>query len=117
MTALVLRVRSPMPVKQLSENLRLHFALSERFIALLILGVVFRLGIHRRNENDVLPVRRPDAAIRSCGNVRDLMRLAIQSAAFGSEVGHPDLSGVRSLRGPNQTFAVRRKPRSLFVVR
>src|SRR5687767_6038191 len=57
MAALEFRVGSPMPVKQLRENLRLHLALLELFVAPLILRVVLRIRINGRHEEDVFAVR------------------------------------------------------------
>ena len=106
-----------MPVEQLREDLRLHLALAQLVVALLVLRVVLRLRINRGEEHDVLSVRRPDPAVRSRGNVRHLMRLAVEPAALRSKVGHPDLGRVGRFRSPDQALAVRRKPRALFVVR
>jgi hypothetical protein len=106
-----------MPVKQLRKDLRLHLALGELVVASLVLEVVLCIRINGRNENDVFPIRRPDGAICSRGNVCDLMRLAVEPATFRSEIAHPDLSGVGRLRRPDQPFAVGRKPRTLFMIR
>ena len=106
-----------MPVEQLRENLRFHFALPELFVALLVFGVVLRVRINRREKNDVLPIRRPDRAVGAGRDVCDLVRLAIESAAFRCEVAHPDLRGISRLRCPDQPFAIGRKPRPLFVIR
>src|SRR5205807_10189711 len=95
--ALMFRVGSPMPVEQLREDFCLYLALAQLFIAPLVFGVVLRLWINRRQEHDVLSVRRPDAAVSAGGKVGDLMRLAVESAAFRSEIAHPDLRWVGRL--------------------
>src|SRR2546423_208900 len=106
MAPLMFRVGSPMAIKELREDLRLHLALGYPLVALLVCGVVFRVGIDRRQEHDVLPIGRPDSAVGARGNVRDLMRLTVESAAFGSEIAHPDLRRIGRLRSPDEPFAV-----------
>ena len=110
------RVGSPVPVEELRENLRFRLALVHFLIALLVFGIVLGVRINRRQEHDALPVRQPDAAIRARGNVGDLARLAVESAAFRGQIGYPDLGRIGRLRCPDQAFSVGRKARSLFVV-
>jgi hypothetical protein len=86
-----------MPIKQLRENLCLHLALGQLLVAFLVRRIVFCVGINRRHKHDVFAVRRPNAAVRSRGNVRDLLRLAVEPAAFRSEVAYPDLGWVGGL--------------------
>ena len=57
--ALVIRKRTPMPKEKLIEDLRFYFAFGELFVALLVAGVVFAIGINRRHEGYVFSVRRP----------------------------------------------------------
>src|SRR5687767_11399755 len=117
MAALELCIGSPVPVKQLRENLRFDLALLQLLITALVFGVVFRVRINGRQKDDVLPVRRPDAAIGAGGNVRHLPRLPVEPAAFRSKIAYPDLRWIGRLRGPDQPFAVRGKTWPLFVIR
>src|SRR5882724_11245319 len=107
MAPLVFRVGSPMPVEQLRENLRFHLALVHFLVALLVFGVVLGLRINRRQEDNALPVRRPDPAVRASGNVGDLMRLAVESAALRREIAYPNLRRVGRLRSPDELLPVR----------
>ena len=116
MTALEFGERVPMPIEQASENLRFHLAVLHFFIPLLIARVVPAIGINRRDEHDVLPIRRPDSAFRAGRNRRDLMRFSNQLPAFGLEIAHPDLCWIDRFRRPNQRFAIRRKPGTLFMI-
>ena len=63
MAALEFGERVPVPVEELCENLRFHFALLQLFVALLVARIIFAIRINRRNKDDVLAVRRPDRAI------------------------------------------------------
>jgi len=106
-----------MPIKQLRENFRFHFAFLQLFIALFVARIILAIRIHCRHEHDVLPVRRPHPAVRAGRNRRNLMRFSNQLPAFGLEIAHPDLRRISRLRCPDQPFAVRRKPRTLLVIR
>ena len=44
------------------------------------------------------------------------MRLPDQHPASRIEIAHPDLRRISRFRGPDQSFAVRRKPRSFLVI-
>ncbi len=86
------------------------------FVALLVASVVFAIRINARDEDNILSVRRPDAAIRAGGNVRDLMRFAVESAALRREIAHPDLRRIGRFRSPDQLLPVGRKARTFFFV-
>src|SRR6266436_1405229 len=70
MAALEFSERTPMPIEQSRKDFRFYFALLQFFVALLVARVVFAIRINRRYEYDVLPIRRPDAAVRSGRNLR-----------------------------------------------
>src|SRR2546423_3007770 len=108
MAPLMFRVGSPMPVEQLREDSRLHLALAQPFVALLVFRIVLRVRINRRQKDDALAVRRPDAAVRARGNVSNLMWLSVEPAALRGEVRHPDLGRVGRLRSPDEPFPVGR---------
>jgi hypothetical protein len=103
-------------IEKPGENFRFHFALLDLFVALVIARVVAAIGINRRDEDDVLPIRRPDSAVCAGRNRRDLMRFSNQLPAFGLEIAHPDLCWIDRFRRPNQRFAIRRKPGTLFMI-
>ena len=44
------------------------------------------------------------------------MRFSNQLPGFGLEIAHPDLRRIGGLRRPDEPFAVRRKPRTLFMI-
>src|SRR5262249_16780038 len=56
-------VGRPMPVKQAREDLGFHFRFSQFFVASLVAGIIFAVGIHLGDENDVLAVGCPHSAI------------------------------------------------------
>src|ERR1700694_5050986 len=116
MAALELGERVPMSIKQLREYLCFHFAVLKFFVAPLVLRIVLRFRMDRRYENNVFPIRRPDAAVGAGRNRSDLMWFPNQPPRFGVEVAHPDLRRIGRLRCPDQPFAVRRKARPLLMV-
>ena len=72
MTSLEFGECVPVPVEKFREDLRLHFAFLQFFIALPVAVVACRAGawrrriairINRRHEHDVLSVGRPDRAV------------------------------------------------------
>ena len=65
MAALELGISIPMPIEQPRENLRLHLVLLQLVIALLVARVILAIRIHRRHEDDVLLIWRPDGAVGS----------------------------------------------------
>src|SRR4030095_14185559 len=117
MTALEFSERVPMPIEQSRKDFRFHFALLQLFVALFVARIIFAIGIYGRHEYDILPVRRPDGAVGTGGDRCDLMRFPNKSAAVHIKVAHPDLRWIGRFRCPDQAFAVRRKPRPLFVIR
>ena len=117
MAPLELRERVPMPIEQAIKNFCFHFALLQLFIALLVARIVHAIRMHCRHKYDVLPVRRPDRAVCTSRNVRHLMRFAHERAGVRIEIAHPDLRRVRRFRGPDESFAVRRKTGALLVIR
>ena len=116
MAALEFGERIPMPIKQARENFRFDLALLQLVIALLIARVVLAIRIHRRHEHDVLPVRRPDPAIRAGRNVGHLMWLTGECACARIKIAHPDLRRFGRFRGPDETFAIGRKAWPFLMV-
>ena len=97
MAALEFGERVPVPIEQLREDLRFHFALLQLFVALLVARVVFAIGINRRHEHDVLSIRRPDRAVGAGRDVRDLMRLSRPAPRFRSRSRTSRFASDRSL--------------------
>ena len=107
MAAFEFGIRRPVPEKEMSENLRFHFAFFQRFIALLIAGVIFALGINGRDENKILSVRRPDRAIGSRRQSRYLTGRAAEFAGRGIKIANPNLRWIGRLGSEVDLFAIR----------
>ena len=91
MAAFEARVTRPMAVEKTSKHLRFDFGFDELFVARLVAHVIFAVWIELRDEENMLPIRRPDSAIGLCRDGSKLTRLAGRGSGSAVEALNPYL--------------------------
>ncbi len=99
----------PVPVQQFRRNVRFHFVFFFRVVALFIARVVLAIRIHRRREQQRLPIGRPLHNVYARRNVGPLARLAT------SQRQHVNLGVAIARRQKRDALPVRRPHRRIVV--
>src|SRR4051812_32631017 len=63
MATLKARVAGPMAIEKMGKDLCLHLGVGQFFVTSFVASIVFALGIHLRDEQDVLAISGPQPAI------------------------------------------------------
>src|SRR5437763_3195803 len=96
MAALKARVTRPMAVKKTRKCLRFHLGFSIFFVTNLVTSVIFAVGIHLRDEQNVLAIARPNRSISLCGQRSKLTRLPRWRSGSAIEAFNPYLRAANS---------------------
>src|SRR5690349_7497321 len=89
--ALTSGVAGPVAIEEAGEDRRFHLGAGLLFRTRLVAGVILAVGVDGGDEQNILPVGRPEFAVSFGGNGGDAAGFARQIAGGAVEIHHPDL--------------------------